>query len=104
MSVKDVKISISFNFIINNHSRIQELCANLPEGITDDVILNDCPTSSTKERVMAINRLLTSVCHNMLKLITVVYLINDKPNVILGNSIFHTLMNYLTNVNVKFNI
>ncbi|ELT94539.1 hypothetical protein CAPTEDRAFT_19562 [Capitella teleta] len=41
-------------------NRIIELCSEIPKGITDAVIQNDMPQFSPQERVMAINRLLST--------------------------------------------
>lgn len=41
-------------------SRIIELCRQIPKGITDQVIQNDLPQFDAQQRVMAINRLLST--------------------------------------------
>ena len=41
--------------------RILELCRQIPKGITDAVIQNDMPQCDAQQRVMAINRLLSTV-------------------------------------------
>ena len=41
--------------------RIIDLCQQIPKGITDAAIQNDMPQFDTQQRVMAINRLLSTV-------------------------------------------
>ena len=41
--------------------RIISLCQANPDGISDDMILTDMPQFDVKQRVMAINRLLSKV-------------------------------------------
>lgn len=43
------------------HCRILELCRKIPKGINDQTIQNDMPQFDAKQRVMAINRLLSTV-------------------------------------------
>jgi len=48
-------------------NRIIELCEELPKGITDQVIQNVMPTFDAQQRVMAINRLLSTGRISLLK-------------------------------------
>jgi hypothetical protein len=50
--------------IISFITRILELCRQISKGITDQVIQNDMPDMDAKDRVMAINRLLSTVRHS----------------------------------------
>ena len=46
--------------------RIILLCQQIPKGITDQVIQNDMPQFDAQQRVMAINRLLSTVRNHIL--------------------------------------
>ena len=41
--------------------RILQLCKDIPKGITDSVIQNDMPECDASQRVMAVNKLLSTV-------------------------------------------
>ena len=54
--VSQQTVFLSFNIF-----RIIGLCQEIPKGITDQVIQNDMPQFDARQRVTAINRLLSTV-------------------------------------------
>ncbi|KAK2160255.1 hypothetical protein LSH36_137g04034 [Paralvinella palmiformis] len=52
---------------VDIENRILELCREISKGITDQVIQNDMPSVDAKDRIMAINKLLSSGQIELLK-------------------------------------